>query len=143
MMFQGSASLVMDAKGRLTVPARHRDDLMEQCKGQLKLARSLDGCLQLFPLPAWDAYSAKVAEWPMSAAQLKRIVLGHAADIEMDGNGRILVPPPLRAAGGLVKDVMMLGMGKFFELWDAEQLAIKDKEALAAGIPESLANFTF
>lgn len=142
-MFQGSSALSLDAKGRLTVPAKHRDALVRQCEGQLTLTRHPDGCLMLFPRPVWEVHREKIAVWPLSARAWQRLLLGSASDVDMDGTGRILVPPELRTAVGLSKDVMMLGMGSNFEIWDAQALAAKEEAALAEGVPEALADFNF
>lgn len=142
-MFQGSSALLLDAKGRLVIPARHRDALMVQCEGRLTLTRHPDGCLMLFPRPVWEIHRERIAALPISARPWQRIFLGSATDIDMDTAGRILVSPELRQAAGLTKNVMLLGMGSHFEVWDAQALAAKDQEAIAAGVPESLANFSF
>ena len=142
-MFQGSSALSLDAKGRLIVPARHRDALIVQSEGRLTLTRHPDGCLMLFPRPVWEVHRERIAALPISARPWQRIFLGSATDVDMDASGRILVSPELRQAATLNKEVMLLGMGSHFELWDAQLLAAKDKEAIAAGAPESLANFSF
>jgi MraZ protein len=79
----------------------------------------------------------------MNAAWWKRIFLGNAMDVDMDGAGRVLVSPELRAAGTLEKEVTLLGMGRHFELWDAQIYAAKEQAAIAEGMPEALKNFTF
>lgn len=142
-MFQGSSALSLDAKGRLIVPARHRDALVVQSEGRLTLTRHPDGCLMVFPRPVWEVHRERIAALPISARPWQRIFLGSATDVDMDTAGRILVSPELRQAAALNKEVMLLGMGSHFELWDAQLLAAKDKEAIAAGAPESLANFSF
>ncbi|MGD9945702.1 MAG: division/cell wall cluster transcriptional repressor MraZ [Burkholderiaceae bacterium] len=142
-MFQGSSALLLDAKGRMTVPTRHRDALSAQCEGQLTLTRHPDGCLMLFPRPVWIEHRAKLAAMPISARYWARIFLGNALDVEMDGTGRILISPELRTAAGLAKEVMLLGMGSHFEIWDAATLAAKEREAIDAGMPDAIANFNF
>jgi len=142
-MFQGSSALSLDAKGRLTVPARHRDALTVQCEGRVTLTRHPDGCLMLFPRPVWEVHRERLASLPISARPWQRIFLGSAVDVDMDSAGRILVSPELRQAAGLAKDVMLLGMGSHFEVWDSASLAVKDQETIAAGMPEALANFSF
>lgn len=142
-MFQGSSALSLDAKGRLTVPARHRDALTVQCEGRVTLTRHPDGCLMLFPRPVWEVHRERIAALPISARPWQRIFLGSAADVDMDSAGRILIAPELRQAAGLTKDVMLLGMGSHFEVWDSGALDAKDQEAIAAGMPEALANFSF
>jgi MraZ protein len=141
-MFQGSSALALDAKGRMTVPARHRDALTLQCDGRLTLTRHPDGCLLLFPRPAWESVRERIAALPISASGWKRFFLGNATDVEMDGSGRVLIAPELRGAVGLAKDVMLLGMGTHFEVWDAALLAAKENEAIAGGMPEALSGLS-
>ncbi|CAN5367783.1 division/cell wall cluster transcriptional repressor MraZ [soil metagenome] len=142
-MFQGSSALSLDSKGRLSVPARHRDSLTLQCEGRLTLTRHPDGCLLVYPRPVWEAKRAQISAFPASARALQRLLLGHALDVEIDGSGRVLVSPELRAASGIERDVMLLGMGEHFELWDRTRLEAHEAVAAAAGIPESLSGFSF
>lgn len=142
-MFQGSSSLLLDAKGRMTVPTRHRDALSEQCEGKLTLTRHPDGCLMLFPRPVWEIHRKELAGLPIGARNWTRIFLGNALDVEMDATGRILISPELRSAASLTREVMMLGMGSHFEVWDSALLAAKEAEAIAGGMPDAIANFNF
>ena len=79
----------------------------------------------------------------MSARAWQRIFLGNASDVEMDGAGHILVAPELRSAAGLTRDVMLLGMGSHFEIWDAAKLEESEAQAIAGGMPDVLNNFSF
>jgi MraZ protein len=79
----------------------------------------------------------------MSAQWVKRIFLGSAMDVDMDGTGRVLVSPELRQAAGLTRDAMLLGMGQHFELWDKATYEAKEAEAMQAGLPGSFEDFTF
>lgn len=142
-MFQGASALNLDAKGRMSIPAKHRDALNVQCEGRVTLTRHPHGCLLLFPRPTWETHREQIASWPMAARPWQRILLGNACDLEMDGSGRILVSPELRNAVGLQRDVMLLGMGSHFEIWDAVKLAESEAEAMAGGMPEALSNFSF
>jgi MraZ protein len=141
-MFQGSSALALDAKGRMSVPARHRDALASQCEGRLTLTRHPDGCLLMYPRPAWESVRERIAALPIGASGWKRFFLGNATDVEMDGSGRVLIAPELRSAAGLAKDVMLLGMGTHFEVWDAALLAAKEHEAIAGGMPEALSGLS-
>lgn len=143
LIFQGASALSLDAKGRLAVPARHRDALAALCSGQLTLTKHPEGCLMVFPRPAWETFRDKVAALPMSASGWKRIFLGNAMDVDVDASGRVLVSPELRAAAGLSKDVMLLGMGSHFELWDAQRYAAHEAEVMAQAMPDALQDFTF
>ena len=143
LVFQGASALSLDAKGRLAVPARHRDALQALCNGQLTLTKHPEGCLMVFPRPAWEVFRDKVAALPMSASGWKRIFLGNAQDVDIDGASRVLVAPERRAAAGLSKDVMLLGMGSHFELWDAQRYAAHEAEVMAQAMPDVLQDFSF
>jgi MraZ protein len=142
-VFQGASALTLDVKGRIVVPARHRDALLMQCEGRVTLTRHPHGCLLLFPRPIWEAHRTEIAAWPMSARSWQRIFLGNACDVDMDGAGRILVAPELRSAVELARDVMMLGMGSHFEIWNAQKLAESEAQAVSTGLPDVLSNFSF
>ncbi|MFT4194081.1 division/cell wall cluster transcriptional repressor MraZ [Ottowia sp.] len=142
-MFQGASSLNLDAKGRLSVPTRHRDVLAATAAGQLTITKHPHGCLMVFPRPEWEKFRERIAQLPMSAQWWKRIFLGNAMDVEMDGTGRVLVSPELRAAAGLMREVMLLGMGQHFELWDKAGYEAKEAEAMQAGMPEAFEDFSF
>jgi len=143
MVFQGASALNLDAKGRMSVPARHRDALLVQGEGRITLTKHPDGCLLLFPRPEWENFRSRVAQLPMDAHWWRRIFLGNAAEIDLDGAGRILVSPELRSAAGIEKEVMLLGMGSHLELWDAATYAAKERAAIAQGMPEALKQFNF
>ncbi|ANN76712.1 division/cell wall cluster transcriptional repressor MraZ [Bordetella sputigena] len=142
-MFQGSSALTLDAKGRISIPTRHRDALVAQAEGRLTLTRHPDGCLLLYPRQEWEKKREVIAALPMSARALQRLLLGNAQDVELDGSGRILIAPELRNAAGMTREVMLLGMGAHFELWDAASLARREAEDLAQGMPEVLNQFSF
>ena len=127
----------------MSIPARHRDALSIQCEGRLTLTRHPDGCLLFFPRPVWESHREQIAAWPMSAKAWQRIFLGSACDVELDSAGRILIAPELRNAVGLTRDVMLMGMGSHFEIWDAQKLAASEQQALAAGMPDVLSGFSF
>ena len=142
-MFQGASSLSLDAKGRLSVPTRHRDALMAMAEGQITITKHPHGCLMLFPRPEWLKFRERIAELPMSAQWWKRIFLGNAQDVDMDGTGRVLVAPELRQAVGLSKEVVLLGMGNHFELWDRTTYEAQEAEAMQAEMPNVFQDFAF
>lgn len=142
-VFQGASSLNLDAKGRMSIPAKHKDALALQFEGRLTLTRHPHGCILLFPRPTWESHREQIAAWPMSARAWQRIFLGSASDVEMDGTGRILISPELRNAVGLQREVMLLGMGSHFEIWDASKLAENEAQAIAGDLPDALSNFSF
>ena len=142
-MFQGASSLSLDAKGRLSVPTRHRDVLSATAAGQLTVTRHPHGCLMIFPRPEWEKFRERVGELPMSAQWWKRIFLGNAMDVEMDGTGRVLVSPELRQAAGLGREVVLLGMGHHFELWDKATYEAEEAKAMLGEMPEVFRDFSF
>ena len=142
-MYQGASALSLDAKGRMSIPARHRDALSLQCEGRITLTKHPHGCLLLFPRPVWEIHREQIAGWPMSARAWQRIFLGNASDVEMDSAGRILISPESRTAALLTRDVMLLGMGSHFEIWDAARLEESETQAIANGMPDVLNNFSF
>ncbi|MGE4339298.1 MAG: division/cell wall cluster transcriptional repressor MraZ [Pigmentiphaga sp.] len=142
-MFQGSSALTLDAKGRISIPTRHRDALQNQGEGQLTITRHPDGCLLVYPRSVWVERRDQIVQFPMSARALQRLLLGNAQDVDMDAAGRVLVAPELRAAAGLERDAMLMGMGTHFELWDAAALARSEEAALAQGMPDVIGDFSF
>ncbi len=142
-VFQGSSALTLDSKGRINVPARHRDALTTQAEGRLTITRHPDGCLLVYPRPEWEKKREQIAAFPMQARALQRLLLGNAQDVEIDSAGRVLIAPELRQAVTLSRDVMLLGMGGHFELWDAAELAKREAEDLAGAMPEVLNQFSF
>ena len=97
----------------------------------------------LFPRPAWENFRDRIAALPMSASGWKRIFLGNAIDVEIDASGRVLIAPELRNAAGLQKDVMLLGMGSHFELWDAAAYALHEAQVMQSELPAALKDFSF
>ena len=142
-MFQGSSALTLDAKGRINIPTRHRDALVEQAQGCLTITLHPDGCLLVYPRRVWENKREQIAAFPMQARALQRLLLGNAQDVEIDGSGRVLVAPELRVAASLTRDVMLLGMGAHFELWDAIALARREAEDLSQGMADALNQFSF
>ena len=123
-MFRGVNSIHVDDKGRLAIPTRYRFRLQEEAKGQLIVTIDTEArCLLLYPLPEWERIEKKVEALPSfnkAARRIQRLLIGHATDVELDGHGRILLPPPLREYAALQKNIMLVGQGKKFEIWDEE-----------------------
>ncbi|MCK9514937.1 MAG: division/cell wall cluster transcriptional repressor MraZ [Ottowia sp.] len=142
-MFQGASLLNLDAKGRMSVPTRHRDVLLADADGQLTLTRHPHGCLMVFPRPDWEHFRDRIVRLPMSAQWWKRIFLGNALDVEMDASGRVLVAGSLREAVGLVREVVLLGMGAHLELWDKATYDAREAEAMQQEMPQALADLAF
>lgn len=137
-LFQGPAALVLDAKGRMAVPTRHREALLAACQGEVTITKHPVGCLRLYPRPVWEQFRERLMALPMKADGLKRIFLGNAQDATMDATGRLLIAPELRAGAGLVRDVMLLGLGEHLEIWDAQRHAAYEAEQSLLPLPEDL-----
>ena len=134
-MFFGETTINLDAKGRLAIPMRYRDALVEQCQNRLVLTYSAfeAGSLWLQPEKHWEKARDDVMALSVSNPShraLQRRLVGSATAIEPDGNGRILLPPSLRQSAGMEKRVILLGMGKRFEIWDEETLHAKQGDEL-------------
>ncbi|NEN75653.1 division/cell wall cluster transcriptional repressor MraZ [Pelistega sp. NLN82] len=131
-MFQGNSALSLDAKGRMTIPARYRDALLTDSHGKITITRNLDGGLLIYPRFEWEAKRKNIMDLPSSQRGLQRLLLGNAQDVELDGSGRVLIAPELRDVAGIVKDVVLVGMGQRFELWAADKFAAQQEEDLAS-----------
>ena len=142
-MFQGASKLALDPKGRISMPTRHRDQLLAHCEGRLTLTRHPDGCLLVYPRPQWETKRAELAVLPYSARALQRLLLGSAIDVELDSAGRVLIPTALREDARLVREATLIGMGTHFELWESALLREHEERDLANGLPEAAANFSF
>lgn len=116
--FKGGPILTLDGKGRVTVPARYRELLMSAVGGQMMVSKSHVRCLSLFPRPVWDQFEARLNTLPASADGLRRLYIGSATELAIDAGSRVLLPPELREWAGLQKDVVFMGLGNRFELWD-------------------------
>ncbi len=126
-MFQGAAALSLDAKGRLTVPSRHRDALQATPPApsisKLVLTAHPDGCLLLYPAAAWEPIRDRVMGFPSLDARFsvwKRLLVGFAEEVEIDAAWRVLISPELRKFASLEKPVMLVGQGSHFEVWNQE-----------------------
>ena len=123
-MFRGVTILNLDAKGRMAIPTKYRDRIIALGEGQLVVTLDMnDPCLLIYPTPEWEDIERKLVKLPSlnkQAARLKRILLGHASEVDLDSHGRILLPPALRELVNLEKKVILLGQGNKFEVWDEQ-----------------------
>ncbi|WPM85361.1 division/cell wall cluster transcriptional repressor MraZ [Apirhabdus apintestini] len=121
-MFRGATLVNLDGKGRLAVPTRYREKLVEAASGQMVCTIDIHHpCLLLYPLPEWEIIEHKLSRLSsMNPAELRvqRLLLGHASECQMDSAGRLLLAPVLRQHAGLTKEVMLVGQFNKFELWD-------------------------
>lgn len=125
------------------MPSRHRELLEAMNVRELTITKHPDGALLIFPRPAWLVFRDKVAALPMEAGRWKRVFLGNAMDVEIDASSRVLIAPELRASAKLERDVMLLGLGSHFELWDAQLYREHEDRTLQSEMPASLNSFSF
>lgn len=147
-MFRGINAILLDVKGRMAMPSRYRSLLQENGENQIVATIDTESpCLLLYPLKEWEVIEQKLQALPSfnkTARRIQRLLIGHATELEIDGNGRVLLPPLLRDYARLDKKVMLIGQGKKFELWDELQWAagretwLSEGENVAADMPEEL-----
>lgn len=122
-MFRGINFINLDAKGRMAIPMRYRAQLQitEAMEQLVVTIDTEEKCLLLYPLLVWEEIEKKIENLPsfnQVTRRIQRLLIGHATELEMDGSGRLLLPPLLREYAKLDKDVMLIGQGKKFEIWD-------------------------
>jgi MraZ protein len=123
-MFRGINSATLDSKGRMALPARFREVLQLGADGKTVVTIDMrEQCLLLYPLPEWEVVQRKLeslANVGARARLLQRLLIGHATDLELDAQGRILLPGMLRDFGNLQKKLVLVGQGNKIEIWSAD-----------------------
>ncbi len=117
-MFLGEFIHTIDEKGRLTIPAKFRDDL----EGGLVVTRGLDRCLAIYPIEEWRRLAEQVSALPMTdrrARAFRRLVFANASDSIPDKQGRVLIPPRLREYAGLDSEAVVTGLNTYIEVWNS------------------------
>ncbi|MDJ0699684.1 MAG: division/cell wall cluster transcriptional repressor MraZ [Woeseiaceae bacterium] len=120
-MFRGASKVSLDAKGRMAIPTKYRERLIARSDGACVVTVDKDNCLLVYPLPDWEELERKLVRLPSMnkvARRIVRIMVGYATEVDMDGNGRVLISKELREFAGLEKNAMLIGQGNKFELWD-------------------------
>ena len=147
-VFQGAAQVNLDAKGRMNVPTRSRDALTQGGTVKLVLTAHPDGCLLLYPAPAWEPIRARVMSFPSLDRQFSvwtRLLVGFAQEVELDGTGRLLLPPEMRDFAKIAREVMFVGQGTHYEIWDLEQWNTQLESLRSGGgasLPPGMENFS-
>ena len=144
--FHGAAVITLDAKGRVAIPTRHRAALLEG-GDTLVVTAHPEGCVLIYPEAAWEPVREKVESFPSfnpQASWWKRLLLGFEEHASLDGSGRILLSPALRLHARLEREAMMVGQGRYFELWDSGVWSAKLGQALAgsAAPPAGMEDFS-
>lgn len=120
-MFRGATRVTLDDKGRMVLPTRQRQRALERGEGRIVVTVDRDQCLLIYPLPDWEQIERKLMSLPSlneRARRLQRLMVGHATEIELDAQGRLLLPPELREFAALQRHAMLIGQGNRLELWD-------------------------
>ena len=138
-MFMGEYNHTIDAKGRLIVPSRFREILGDA----FVVTKGLDGCLFVYDNEEWKLFEEKLRALPITnkeARQFVRFFLAGAAEVEVDKQGRSLIPNVLREFAGLAKDVALVGVGSRIEIWSRERFedtaAFDDMDEIAEHMAE-------
>lgn len=151
LSFRGITSVNLDTKGRFAIPTRHRDTLQTDSSGSLICTIDTENpCLLLYPHKAWEQIEAKLqslSSFNAKSRRIQRLLIGHATELEMDSNGRILLPSILRNYAGLDKVMMLVGQGNKFEIWDENRWQAGVDQWLALegedqSLPEELENIS-
>lgn len=133
-VFRGVQHINMDAKGRLAMPARQREPLVLASAGQVVVTiDTQSACLVIYPLPEWERLEKDIQNLPTlnpAVKRFQRLVLGYATDLELDGNGRLLLPQSLRDHAKLDKRLVLVGQGNKMELWSEELWMSERDQAL-------------
>lgn len=146
-MFRGINPINLDAKGRMAMPTRYRGVIVADCEGQMVATIDTESrCLLMYTQPEWDVIQKKIeslSSFDPVTRRIQRLLIGYATDLEMDGNGRLLLPAALREYAGLDKKIVLLGQGKKFEIWSEDNWlqtrdAYLDESAGDGGIPQEL-----
>lgn len=142
VVFRGVSELVLDVKGRLAIPSRHREGLAGD-GGHVIITADHGGCLLIYPFVEWQPIEGQLmslSAFDDKIRSLQRLIVGHADEVEIDAAGRILVPPALRRYAGLDKRVVLVGQGRKLELWDDVkwQAQIAQTISFPDGLPAGL-----
>jgi len=150
-VFRGVTQLALDAKGRLAIPGKHRIALAGAADGSertLIVTADPSRCLLIYPRATWEPIQARLmalSSFSDEIRGLQRLLVGHADEVDMDGAGRVLVPPALRQWAGLEHRVVLVGQGNKFELWDDAKWNEQTARAIrfpAGGLPPELDGFS-
>jgi len=135
-MYRGISAINLDEKGRIALPTRYRDEL----DAVVVTIDTEETCLLMYPQSEWEDIEEKIAALPSfnpAARRVQRLLIGHATELNLDNNGRILLPQLLRDYAGLEKQIMLVGQGKKFEIWGASVWEMRRKEWLNASTTEA------
>jgi MraZ protein len=122
----GADRFAIDHKGRVAIPAKLRRALSVDARESFVVLPGLDGCLDLYPLDEWRRFDDKLRALPQGdarARKFRRMLLVNAAEVQVDGQGRVMLPAKLMELAGLSKEALVLGSVDHIEIWDPQQFA--------------------
>ena len=122
----GTYEHTIDAKGRLFIPAKLREELGDT----FYLAVGVDACLAIYPMETWNRFTEKFASLPMSQSKAMRPLFANAAKCELDAQGRIVIPQKLRKYAGLEKEAVIIGVNDRAEIWSADAWNAQEEEEM-------------
>ena len=151
-MFRGINTITIDTKGRLAIPTRYRNALGAEDKIPLVVTIDTEQtCLLLYTATQWQIIEDNLQKLPSfnaAARRIQRLLIGHATDVEVDANGRVLLPTVLRNYARLEKDVVMIGQGNKFEVWNKEiweekrEQWLDEESSKTNGLPDEMKTFS-
>lgn len=141
-MFRGINNATLDSKGRMALPSRNRESVQLVSDGKIVVTIDMrEPCLLLYPLPEWEIVQRKLeglSNINPQARLLQRLLIGHATDLELDANGRILLPAMLREYADLNKKLVLVGQGNKVEIWSDDQWRERMQGWLGSGSTDLL-----
>tara|TARA_A100001037_G_C15046807_1_gene588162 strand:+ start:485 stop:943 length:459 start_codon:yes stop_codon:yes gene_type:complete len=141
-MFRGINNATLDEKGRMAVPARFRESVLANGNGELVITIDMrERCLLMYPLIQWEVVQGKLERLSNIGAQarlLQRLLIGHATDLNLDTQGRVLVPNILREYAEIDKKLVLVGQGNKIEIWSDEHWQKQMKSWLTEGADDLL-----
>ena len=151
-MFRGVSTLTLDAKGRMAIPSKYRERLLDNEDGEMVITRDHRDCLLLYPLSEWEVVEEKIqsfSSFDKNAQAIRSLYMNNASDVKLDSGGRILIPSDLRDSLSLGKKVVLSGQVKKFELWTEASWANERTKSLEAvrsidwnNVSDELKNFS-
>ena len=141
-MFMGSYNNSIDAKFRMIVPSKYREELKSRCV----ITRGFDKCLYIYPLPEWEKWAEALSRLPKADANARNLVrhfYGNAEECELDKQGRVTIPASLREYGELEKELVTIGSGEKIEVWSKAvwDSVMKETELSAAEVAEGMEKY--
>lgn len=139
-MFLGEYSHALDAKNRIFIPAKYREELGEM----FVITKSVDKCLTVYTMAEWEKLKEKLDSLPATKSrQIKRFMFANATDVQCDSQGRVLLSAPLREYAGIEKNTVIIGVGSYLEIWDEEAWLLERSKENAEDIAQMMEELDF